>query len=267
MTHYVMPAAGHLEDWGLAYNYNVCHCVPYLMIRKKAVEPYYESRSALKLYQGIAERMGLGDQFPWKSEEDLVAYELEPSGLPFDVLLNSKPQGEFYQQKSYEITERTFATPSRKIEIYSDTMEIMGNDPLPTYTEPEKGPLGSRWAELGERYPLVLATGTRSIYYTNSQFRHIASLREKCPDPEADLGPETARRYGVADGDFVIIESDRGQVRMKAKVSDRTVEGVVVVPHGWHRDGNCNLLTDCNCREKDMGYPQWKGILCSIRKA
>ena len=44
-------------------------------------------------------------------------------------------------------------------------------------------------------------------------------------------------------------------------------KGVVPVPHGWPGDGNCNRLTDCKCREPVMGYPQWKGLLCNIRKA
>ena len=36
-AHYVLPACSHLEKWGAAYTYNVCHCLPYLMLRKKCI--------------------------------------------------------------------------------------------------------------------------------------------------------------------------------------------------------------------------------------
>ena len=37
LAHYVLPGCTHLEKNGLAYSYNVCHGMPYLMLRKKAI--------------------------------------------------------------------------------------------------------------------------------------------------------------------------------------------------------------------------------------
>ncbi len=106
IAHYVLPACSHLEKWGVAYTYNVCHCLPYLMLRKKCIEPLHESRSEWWVYTELAKRLGLEALFPWKSEEDLVRFELEPSGLPFEYLLNEKPEGGFYQNKVYEMTQQ-----------------------------------------------------------------------------------------------------------------------------------------------------------------
>jgi predicted molibdopterin-dependent oxidoreductase YjgC len=53
---------------------------------------------------------------------------------------------------------------------------------------------------------------------------------------------------------------------MKARVSDRVAVGVVLVPHGWPGKSNANLLTDTRSRESIMGYPEMKGLQCSIRK-
>ena len=265
-AHYVLPAANQLEFWGLGYNYNVCHCLPYLMLREPAVGRYHECKSVVEFYKGLAEACGFGELFPWKDDAELVAHELEPCSLSFDYL-RAHPEGAFYQEKSYELNERSFATPTRKIELYSDAFEHVGFSPLPTYLEPEKSPQGTRWEELGGKYPLVLSTGTRYIHYNGSQMHNIKSMRILDPHPRAEMGLQTAAKYGVAHHDDVIIETDRGWVKMKAEVSDRTMEGVVLVPHGWPREANCNRLTDCQCREPIMGYPQWKGLLCSIRKA
>jgi anaerobic selenocysteine-containing dehydrogenase len=204
--------------------------------------------------------------FPWKSEEDLVRFELEPSGLPFEYLLNEKPEGGFYQNKVYEMTNNLFPTPSRKIEIYSDALEHVGFDPLPTYQEPLRSPMSAAFAFL-EEYPLILSTGHRNYYYTHSQHRNVKALRDQAPEPEMEIGVETAKKYDLKTGDMSIIKTNRGQVKMKARVDDRIAEGVVFVPHGWPEEANANLLTDVTCRECIMGYPDQKSLLCNIGRA
>ncbi|MBI2853454.1 MAG: molybdopterin-dependent oxidoreductase [Chloroflexi bacterium] len=263
-AHYVLPACAHLEKWGIAYTYNVCHGMPYLMLRKKALEPFFESRSEWRSFTELAGWLGIGEQFPWKSEEELVAFELAPTGLSFEQLLTEKPQGAFYQQKKYGVKEGAFPTPSKKIEIYSDALAKVGFDPLPTYREPERTPSG---ASSSGKYPLILCTGHRNPYYTHSQFRGVAALKSRSPVPSAEMGPKTAKEHGIMDGDDIIIETNRGRVRMKALVDGRVAEGVVLVPHGWPGEANANLLTDTDYREPIMGYPQLKALLCSIRRA
>jgi len=265
LAHYVLPACSHLEKWGAAYTYNVCHCVPYLMLRKKAIEPLHESWSEWKLWTELAKKLGLEEYFPWKSEEELVSFELEPSGLTFETLMKEKAGGGYYQEKEYETKEGQFRTPTGKIEIYSKALEDVGFDPIPTYKEPTRSPLNS--PELLEKYPLILHTGNRNFYYTHSQQRMIKSLHDKSPEPKAEIGPKTAEQYGIKEGDDIIIETNRGEIRMKARVDERVAEGVVLAPHGWPGKANVNLLTDTQIREPIMGYPQMKALLCAVRKA
>ena len=267
LADYVLPATSHLEGWSLAYNYNVCHCLPYLMIREKAIEPLGECRSVLELYQGLSQRLGFGDVFPWADEKELVKDELEPCELKFDHLNREKPGGDFYQETVYETRQGDFMTPEGKVEIYSKALEEIGFDPLPTYLEPDKSPQGKLWDKLGEKYPLIISMGQRNIYYTNSQMHHVKSLQKESPFPKAEMGPETAEKYGVSHGEDIFIETDRGRARMKAWVDERVAEGVLLVPHGWPGEGNCNLLSDCTNREPIMGYPTWKSALCNIRPA
>jgi anaerobic selenocysteine-containing dehydrogenase len=265
-AHYVLPACSHLEKWGLAYTYNVCHCLPYLMLRKKCIEPVGESWSEWKLFTELAKRLGLGDQFPWESEEDLIRFELGPSGLTFEQLLEENPEGLYYGQKKYEIRDGLFATPTGKIEIYSDAMEKVGANPLPVYIEPERSPRRSDKAFL-EKYPLILSTGHRNYYYVHSQFRDVDALKQEAPGPVAEMGPETGKRYGLTTNDDIIIETNRGTVRMKVALDESVAEGCIFVPHGWSGEANANLLTDTECRESILGYPDVKSLMCSVRKA
>ena len=265
-AHYVLPACSHLEKWGVAYTYNVCHCIPYLMLRKRCIEPLHESWSEWKFITELAGRLGLEYHFPWKTEEEFVAFLLGPSGFSFDYLLNEKPEGDYYADKKYEIREEMFRTPSGKIEIYSETLEKAGFDPLPTYLEPERSPLHAH-KEFIEKYPLILSTGNRNIYYTHSQHRQSNALRRLSPEGLAEIGPDTAERFGIKNGEEIVIETNRGQVRMKVSVNDRVAEGVVLVPHGWEGAANVNRLTDVHCREPIMGYPDLKSLQCAIRRA
>ena len=265
-AHYVLPACSHLEKWGVAYTYNVCHCLPFLMLRKKCIEPVNESWSEWRFLTELSKRLGLDEKFPWGSEEEFVAFMLKPTGLSFNYLLEEKPEGDFYAKKEYATPEGLFRTPSGKIEIYSDTLEKAGFDPLPSYLEPERGPIRGDRA-FRKKYPLILSVGNRNLYYTHSQHRQVRALKKICPEALTEIGPETAKRFGIEDGDQIVVETNRGQVKMKARVDERVAEGVVLVPHGWGGDANGNLLTDVSCREPIMGYPDQKSLQCTILKA
>jgi len=267
LAHYVLPACTHLEKNGLAYSYNVCHGIPYLMLRKKAIDPLHESWSEFRFWKELAKKSGLGDFFPWETDEEVVALELKSTGLSYKKLKEEKVAGAYYGEKKYGMEEyerKGFPTPSRKIEIYSETFAKAGFDPLPTYREPDQSPMSG--SELYKKYPLVLTTGARILYYTHGQHRNIKALKEKIPDPFAEVHPKTATQYGIKDGDPIVVESNRGKIKVKARVTQDILEGVVSIPHGWPREANVNLLTDVHCREPIMGYPQMKSQLCSIRK-
>ena len=268
LAHYVLPACSHLEKNGLAYSYNVCHGLPYLMMRKKAIEPLYESKSEFMFWKELAKRMGMGEVFPWESDEEVVELELKSSGLSYKELKEEKRAGAYYKPKKYGMEEydvKGFSTPSKKIEIYSETFERAGFDPLPTYTEPDQSPLDS--TNLYQKYPLILTTGARILYYTHAQHRNIKGLKEMSPEPFAEVHQKTAEKYGIQDGESIIVESNRGQIKVKAHITEEMLEGVVSIPHGWPGEANVNLLTDVHCREPIMGYPQMKSQLCAIRKA
>jgi len=267
LAHYVLPGCTHLEKNGLAYSYNVCHGMPYLMLRKKAIEPVHESRSEFRFWKELAKKMGFGEVFPWETDEEVVELELKPSGLSYKELKEEKVAGAYYMEKKYGMEgyeTKGFSTPSKTIEIYSEAFEKQGFDPLPTYREPDQSPLGD--PKLFKKYPLILTTGARNVYYTHTQHRNIQGLREKNPEPYAEVNPKTAKPYGIRNGDPITVESNRGEIHVKALLTEDMMEGVVSIPHGWPREANVNLLTDVHCREPIMGYPQMKSQLCSIKK-
>ena len=105
------------------------------------------------------------------------------------------------------------------------------------YVEPSQSPVSA--PELAKHFPLILTTGARIPQYTHTQFRNIPSLRKEAPEPVAEVNPATARKYGIADGDMMSIETPKGGICMKAQTVEELSPGVVSIPHGWS-EANAN---------------------------
>ena len=126
-------------------------------------------------------------------------------------------------------------------------------------------------------YPLVLTTGTRINAFFISEQRQVPSLRKMNPWPLATLHPDTAAQYGIEDGTWIFIETPRGRITQKARVSDQIKPGVVNCQMGWWFpeakdkpffgmfEVNANVLTTMDPPfDPAMGTYQLRGLLCRI---
>jgi anaerobic selenocysteine-containing dehydrogenase len=94
-----------------------------------------------------------------------------------------------------------------------------------------------------------------------------------------ELHPSLAEAKGVTDGDWVVIESPRGSVIMKAIITDRVPEEVVAADHGWWfpeakedlgwNRSNIDILTDNSYESCDpaMGATNLRTLLCNVKLA
>jgi anaerobic selenocysteine-containing dehydrogenase len=259
----VLPACTFAEKSGIGYVYGVTSTVPYVLLRKRVIEPLWESWPDWKIFTELARRMGYGEYFPWNTEEEVVAHLLEPCQVSLEQL-REKPEGAFYGALGYDAYQRIgFGTPSKKVEIYSETLEQYGYDPLPTHHEPSQSPIST--PDLAKEYPLILITGARMLQYTHSQLRSVLGLRRSAPEPMMEIHPTTARKYDIMDGEMVAVETKRGSIRLKAKVTDDIAPQVVSIPHGWAQ-ANVNALSDLELREPVTGYPERNAVLCRVKK-
>lgn len=264
LAHIVLPACTSLEMTGLAYNYGLTGGIPFVMLSKKIIEPQGESWPDWKFYTELGKRMGYGEYFPWNSDEEIVEHFLEASSIRLKDL-KEHPEGLWFGERCYDINAKNqIRTPSRKIELYSQTLADLGYDPIPVYREPTQSPGQS--PDLVKQYPLVLNTGARIVEYTHWQMRHVPELRRLAPDPIAEIHPDTAARHGICDGDLVIIETKKGQMKIKAKTTDDLLPDIINVLHGWAKELNQNVLTDMEPRDPVTGYPELRALACRIRK-
>ncbi|MCC9166368.1 nitrate reductase [Pontibacter harenae] len=83
-------------------------------------------------------------------------------------------------------------------------------------------------------FPLVLTTGRiRDQWHTMSKTGKVNKLKKHIPQAFLELHPQDAANLGIADQDIVEVRSRRGDVRVKAKLSDKIKPGVVFLPMHW----------------------------------
>jgi anaerobic selenocysteine-containing dehydrogenase len=275
LCDYVLPATSFLEMSNLTANFkHRPQSSAHLQYRPAAVAPLGERRSDTWIIFELAKRAGLGERF-WNGDiEAGYAHELAPTGLTLEDLKNSPggislpaepiyekharkapfhppltkgERGGFSSGASNGDTARGFATPSKKVELYCQTFAAHGYPALPEYVEPALSPLCR--PDIAADFPLVL-TNAKFTTYVHSQQRALPSLRRASPEPSADIHPDSAARYGIKNKEWMIVESPRGAIKVKAHVTPNIVAGVVCVQHGWWQA----------CKELELpGYNPYEG--------
>jgi anaerobic selenocysteine-containing dehydrogenase len=255
LCDYVLPATSFLEMSNLttAFEHRPAGKT-HLQYRPAAVEPLAERRSDTWMIFQLAQRLGFNEQF-WNGDiEAGYAFELELTGITLEELKRSpggiarsiQPTYEKHGQKNQDGKSRGFATPSNKVELYCHAFAAHGIPPLPEYREPAMSPISR--PDIAADYPLVL-TNAKFTTFVHSQQRALPSLRRSSPEPSADLHPETARRYGIDNKQWMLVETPRGAIKVRAHLTTNIVAGVVCCQHGWWQA----------CRELDLpGYSPYE---------
>ena len=158
----VLPVASAFEREAIKVGFEISADAQSLVqLRKRLVAPRGESRSDTEIVFDLACRLGLGHHF-WDGDIDAAyRYLLSPSGISLETL-REHPSGvraphQTHYRKFAEQQDgipQGFATPTRKIELYSETFLTQGYPPLPVYEEPLVSPVTQ--PEISERYPLDL---------------------------------------------------------------------------------------------------------------
>ena len=267
----VLPAATWLEFDDIG-DYLFRH--GYVAAREKVVQ-IGECWSDHKIFSELGKRLGQEEHWSPDPEGDLD-YILEPSGLSWEQF---KKMGFLQGEMEYRKHEkRGFSTPTRKVELYSTVFEEWDYDPLPQYREIPESPVSQ--PEMTGQYPYILITGARIPVFFHTEYRMIPWLREIHPDPIVEMHPEIAGEQGIKDGDWVFIESPRGKIKQRAKLTSGIKPGVVAAQHGWWfpemKDpghgwdvSNINILTDNDPAGYDptMGATNLRVLMCKIYPA
>jgi anaerobic selenocysteine-containing dehydrogenase len=276
LADYLLPAAGSLERPVVQTNAGTANIA---YGGDRAIDPLYERRANFDFWRALGVRMGQEREWPWKTFQESIQDMLAPAGISWQdfcetgLYCPARSYGKFEHVDNDSGLPAGFATPSNKIELYSEILDSIHAQPLPVHVPPA--------GELKE-YPLTLITGARTQPYYASAFRQVESLRRLHPDPLAEMSAATAKRLGLAEGQAVWVESPHGRACFRLKIAVMRTD-VVSVEYGWWRPelasaepelggvwrSNANLLTNADAQEYDNLMGQWayNGLPCRVYPA
>ena len=114
-----------------------------------------------------------------------------------------------------------------------------------------------------EEYPLILTTARLEEHYnTGTMSRRSPTLSGQHPENFVDVHPNDAERYGIEDGDRIRLKSRRGEITIKAQVTEDIKEGVVwTTPH--FAAASANRLTN-DVLDERAKIPEYKAAAAEI---
>jgi ferredoxin-nitrate reductase len=247
----VLPAATWGEKTGTFTNADRT-----VHLSEKAVEPPGEAKSDLEIFLDYARRMDFRDKAGQpliKCDDPESTFEAwkecsrgrpcDYTGLSYDKLRGGSGVQWPCNDEHPDGTERLYADGNFNTE--TDYCETYGRDLLTgaECTEMEHRALAPTGRALllaagyqpphevpEEEYPFSYTTG-RTVYqfHTRTKTARAPQLQAAAPDAWVELSPADAESLGVGEGDVVRVESSRGRLEAKARISGIR-EGVIFAP-------------------------------------
>ena len=219
---------------------------PQVILCQPSVPPVGDSKPLYEIVKGIAWKMGWGAYFPYEKWEDWG--ELVIKDVPI-TLEDLKAEGLWTGTVRYNRVPDGLPTPSGRVEIYAQAHAEAGFDPYPVYTTHSVVP--------DEDYPLQL-THSKLSMHCNLLTQNNPFLLELCPENWVEIARVDALKHGIQDEGYVLVESPKASIQIRARVVEGLRPGCVSVRHGhgfghWAmgaqakgRGAHCNNLMDAH---------------------
>lgn len=246
----VLPATTQLEHWDILKPYGQL----YLMLNRPAISPVGEALPNSEIFRRIARALGFGDACFRESDEQILAAFVDAqrdaalAGITWQRLLDENFCRLDVPTPYLPFATGEFFTPSGRCELVSERMQADGYDPLPSYIAPD--------VSSDPREQVLHCISPPAHSFLNSTFVNIEKFAAREREPELIVHPDDAQARGISEGASVRVANERGELLLRARVSDDVVRGTVVAPSIWWNKlspqrRNINVLS--SPEETDMG--------------
>jgi thiosulfate reductase/polysulfide reductase chain A len=198
---------------------------PTIFMRRQCVPPRYDTKPQWEIIKGLAERLGVGQYFPYETIEDIWNMQLKDMDIKIE---------DFDAKGFVTLTDKNilwnredgikFKTITGKVELVSHLLEEHKFPSCPHY-EPVPAP---------DEGTFRLTVG-RCAVHTHVSTQNNPYLNELVPENVLWINTEEAAKLGISDGQYVEVSSDQGFGRIKAFVTDFIHPEAVFMLHGFGR--------------------------------
>lgn len=211
---------------------------------RKAIEPLGDCKPDWQIIMQVANRMGANFHYDHPSEimDEIasvtpsyagISYErLEEKGLQWPVPAKDHPGTKFLHEGKF----------SRGLGAFQSI----------DFEPPAEMP--------DEEYPILLTTG-RMLFHYGTMTRNSNGLNSYHPEELAELNPADAAKIGVEDGGYMHVESRRGKIVTKVKITDRVPAGVLFMTHHFFETPVNELTNGAN----DKIAKTYEYKVCGVR--
>ncbi|MDO8751332.1 MAG: molybdopterin-dependent oxidoreductase [Dehalococcoidia bacterium] len=274
----VLPAKTYLEKWSAGAPAGGASVWSGVTLFQPVVEPLYDTKSEVELAIALGKK--LGEHYPSiKKSFDGIGGPHGDTAEGYtkartEVFWKALPGGwdEFKQKGTVNVGPYKFKwefdTPSKKFEFYTGNLKALfeklkvTNADLDTYHIKARGDLvyvphyeDPTFIGDAAKYPLSLVTYKnqlnqegRSANTQWAQEMYLNPLYGTGWTNLAEVNPETAKKYGIAEGDAVYVESEVGRIKATAKLSEGIHPAIVAMAYGqghwaygrWAKDKGAN---------------------------
>jgi ferredoxin-nitrate reductase len=227
----VLPAATWAEKEGTMTN-----AERRITLLNKIVDAPGEALADAEILCRFAKKMGF-DGFDFKSFSEIYAEHcqltegtnIDISGLSYETLEEKRSV-----QWPYKKNEKEFGTPR----LFTDKKFYTSSKKAIIHAVDDDNKSESTTIDL----PLILTTGRiRDQWHTMTKTGKVSRLKQHIANAFLEIHPNDADDRGIEENDLVDITNGRGNVRVKAKLSNEIKKGVVFLPMHWGKILNSDL--------------------------
>jgi thiosulfate reductase/polysulfide reductase chain A len=221
---------------------------PAFQVRKRAMQPVYDTKAVWEIYAGLAKRMGL-KELDFENIEDIWKFQLEGTGVSIEDFEKTGIVSLADEPLYKPVKEGSFKTPSGKIQIIDAKLEADGLPSLKPYEAPERVPEGKFRITFG-----------RCALHTQGHTVNNSLLFEQMPENVLWINTKRAEELGIEQDEYVTVSSNGYNGRIKAFVTDFVHPEAVFMIHGFGHD------LPCESRAKGKGVADNMLMPKGIRK-
>ena len=229
--------------------------------QRPLLAPPGEARADWRIIADVAQAMGHGDAFSWRSSAQvfrewarLTAYENDGRVLDLSGLVGMTPDDyEALEPVQWPVTAAG-GTPRLFVDGKFQTSDGRARM-IPT---PASGPAQA----IDGIYPFSLNTGrVRDHWHTLTRTGLAPDLWRHLPEPFVEIHPQDAAATGVTDGGLTRVQTAHGEAVVPARITERQRPGCLFMPMHWTDSfapsGRANPLV-AGATDPRSGQPEFK---------
>lgn len=213
---------------------------------RKAVEPPGEARDDMSIIMELSKRMGYEMRYSspaevfeefgrlWPAVAGITYDRIERVGIQWPCPDRSHPGTSYLYADGFPVGKPKFSV-------------IKHIPPQET---------------IDSEFPYFLTTGRNLYqYHYGTMSRRVKEIEQYAGQPYVEINPNDAEAMAIRDGDVVKVISRRGEVNIKAKLTNSVRRGVVFIPIHYYESAVNRLTIDA--LDPIVKIPEYK--VCAVR--